>query len=143
MAERTALVSHLLVRVHGATVEAARDEARAMEAVVAAEADLEGREVCEPCSMGFRVAAAAASARAGDLDRAARHLEQAERIAGMWQGGPWQAAVWEARGAIRLAEGRPDQAAALFREAESAFEGLHRPLDAARCRDRVAAVAAV
>ena len=66
--------------------------------------------------MPFRVAAATASARAGDRDRAAKYLEDAERLAGMWQGGPWLVAVWRARGELRLAEGERDQAAALFRE---------------------------
>ena len=34
------------------------------------------------------------------LEQARHQLEEAERIAGMWQGGPWLAAVWEARGDV-------------------------------------------
>jgi hypothetical protein len=52
----------------------------------------------------------------------------------MWQGGPWQAAVWEARGALRIAEGDHNQGAALLNEAADLFADSGRPLDAARCR---------
>lgn len=134
LAERSTLVSHLLVRVLGASVQAASDPSRALDVVGDAEVELARREVCEPCSMPFRVAATTASARAGDLDRAARYLEEAERLAGMWQGGPWLAAVWEARGEVRLAEDERDQAAALFREAAEGFARVGRTLDEARCR---------
>jgi hypothetical protein len=58
----------------------------------------------------------------------------------MWQGGPWQAAVWEARAALRLAAGDRGQAAALLREAANLFAECGRPLDEARC---VAATAAL
>lgn len=134
LAERSTLVSHLLVRVFGAMVQAASDPRSALDVVSEAEAVLARREVCEPCSMPFRVAATTASARAGDLDRAAKYLDEAERLAGMWQGGPWLAAVWEARGELRLAEGERDQAAALFREAADGFSRVGRKLDEARCR---------
>ncbi|MEX2556783.1 MAG: BTAD domain-containing putative transcriptional regulator [Actinomycetota bacterium] len=134
LAERSTLVSHLLVRVLGAMVQAAADPKRALEVVKDAEVALARREVCEPCSMPFRVAATTASARAGDRDRAAKYLEDAERLAGMWQGGPWLAAVWEARGELRRAEGEEDQAAALFREAAEGFARVGRTLDEARCR---------
>jgi tetratricopeptide (TPR) repeat protein len=134
LAERSTLVSHLLVRVLGAMVQAAPDPKRALEVVNEAEVALARREVCEPCSMPFRVAATTASARAGDRDRAAKYLEDAERLAGMWQGGPWLAAVWEARGELRRAEGEVDQAAALFLEAAEGFARVGRTLDEARCR---------
>ena len=54
----------------------------------------------------------------------------------MWQGGAWQAAVWEARAEVRLAEGERDQAAALLREAAERFGRLGRPRDAERCLAR-------
>ena len=130
------LASHLGVRVRGAMVQAADPPGRAAEAAREAERALAGQEVCEPCSMGLLVAAATALARAGDLDPAREHLDRAERIAGMWQGGPWIAAVWEARGTIREAEGEPSQAAALFREAAGLFRREGRLLDERRCRAR-------
>lgn len=139
VAERSALVSHIRVRVLGAKILAAGDPARALGVVKAAEPILAGGEVCEPCSMTFRVAAATAAARAGDRERAARYVEDAERLAGMWQGGPWLAAVWEARGELRLADGEPAQAAALFREAADGFAQAGRKLDEARCREAATA----
>jgi hypothetical protein len=71
--------------------------------------------------MGYLTAAATASAQAGQLDRARSFLTEAERISGMWQGGLWGGAVWEARGHLRLAEGDDDQARAMFKEAAQAF----------------------
>jgi DNA-binding SARP family transcriptional activator len=134
LADRSAIVSHLKVRVIGAKVQAAANAARALDVVKAAELALARREVCEPCSMTFRVAAATAAARAGDHERAVRYMENAERLAGMWQGGPWLAAVWEARGELRLAEGEPVQAAAHFREAADGFARAGRTMDETRCR---------
>jgi hypothetical protein len=59
----------------------------------------------------------------------------------MWQGGPWIAAVWEARGVLRHAQGHPDQAAALLREASVRYGQLGRPADQARCHARAAGLA--
>jgi DNA-binding SARP family transcriptional activator len=140
LADRSPLVSHLRIRAVGVLVQAAADDDRAMGVVEQAEASWSPHETCEPCSMAFRVTAAGAAARSGDHARARLHLEHAERIAGMWQGGPWLAAVWEARGTLRLAEGDRSQAAALFREAAEQFGQMRRPIDEERCR--VAAAAA-
>ena len=92
--------------------------------------------VCEPCSMNFRIEAARVLAQAGDLPGARRHVAEAERITSLWQGGPWNASVWEARAELRLAEGEEAQAMALFREAADGFAQLRRPVDEARCRER-------
>jgi ATP/maltotriose-dependent transcriptional regulator MalT len=134
LADQTTLVSHLKVRVLGAKIQAAGNAARALDAVKSAEEALEGHEVCEPCSMTFRVSAATVAARSGDRERALRYVEDAERLAGMWQGGPWLAAVWEARGELRLAEGERVQATALFREAADGFARAGRTMDESRCR---------
>jgi hypothetical protein len=112
-----------------------RDPRRAVAIVDRADAELAAREVCPPCSMDFLVAAAITRARVGDLDGARDHLDRAERTAGMWQGGPWQAAVWEARGHLRRAEGDMGRARALFDEAGDLFARSRRPIDAARARD--------
>jgi DNA-binding SARP family transcriptional activator len=133
LAERSELASHLLVRVFAGMVEVAdRPEVR-RQILDEAEKTLRPKEICSPCSIGFRVAAAIACARSGEMDRSRRELADAERIAGMWQGGPWQAAVWEARAALRHAEGDSARAAALLREAANLFAESKRPLDAARC----------
>jgi DNA-binding SARP family transcriptional activator len=134
LAGGTRLAPHLLVRIHGAAVDAAADPQRAMAAVRRADAALAGQDVCIPCAMGFRVAASIALARAGDADRAGRRLAEAERVAGMWQGGAWDAAVWEARGELRRAQGDTAQAVAMFKEAAGRFASAGRPLDEARCR---------
>jgi DNA-binding SARP family transcriptional activator len=135
IADTSPLRSHLLVRLLGVAVQAAPDVPAALRAVAGAEQILaDARRVCEPCSINFRVQAATVSARAGDLHRARRHLSDAERIAGMWQGGPWTAAVWEARAALRAAEGDPTQADALLREAADGYTRAGRTPDADRCR---------
>ena len=95
---------------------------------------------CEPCSMGYLTSAAAASARAGELDRARSFIAEAERIAGMWHGGLWTGAVWEARGILRQAEGESGQARAMFREAAQAFDHTGNHSDATRCLQAAAAL---
>ena len=95
---------------------------------------------CQPCSMGLRIASATALA-ATELPQANRRLDEAERIAEMWHGGPWVAAIWEARGVQRRAEGNAPCAASAFEEAASRFAALGRPADEARCRAELAAAA--
>lgn len=150
-AQESDLRSHLVVRLLGVDIEAARrgetlsGGARLAGAAGRAVAQAERRladmaRVCDPCSMHYHLQAASASARTGELGRARRHLADAERISGLWQGGPWGAAVWEGRAALRLAEGEPAQAAAFLVEAAAAFAAAHRPVDEARCRSAAHAV---
>jgi hypothetical protein len=87
--------------------------------------------------MGFRAASAIALAEAGELDQVDRRLDEAERLAGMWNGGPWVAALWEARGVQRRAQGKEDRALAAFSEAAARFGDLGRPLEQARCQARL------
>jgi tetratricopeptide (TPR) repeat protein len=128
------LVAHLLVRAYAARMLAAKAAERASAVLDQAEQALVASATCQPCSIGYRVAAAITRAKTGDLTDARNHLEQAERIAGMWQRGPWQAAVWEARGTLRIAEGDHSQGKALLIEAATLFGDSGHPLDAARCR---------
>lgn len=90
---------------------------------------LDRRNVCSPCSIRYRVAAAIAYARAGHHDQARRRLDDAKRVAGMWH-----AAIWEACGVLRQSEGDTTRAAALYNEAADQFAELGRPLDRDRCR---------
>jgi DNA-binding SARP family transcriptional activator len=146
MAGRCWLEPHAVVRLHGTIVAATANPHAATRRAEHADRVLERRSVCAPCSMGLRVASAIAYARAGRLDQARRGLEGAGRVAGMWPGGAWHAAVWEARGVLRQAEGNPRRAAALFNEAADRFAELDRPLDRDRCRaaaQRSASAAAV
>jgi len=126
------LAPHLVPRVQGGLVDAASDEGTARDVILRADRR-PGSELCPPCSMSYRIAATKAQALAGDLPHAHARLAEAERIAGMWQGGPWLAAVWEARGFIRRAEGNEAQAAALFAEAADLFGRAGRVLEQARC----------
>jgi DNA-binding SARP family transcriptional activator/predicted negative regulator of RcsB-dependent stress response len=134
LAEGDPLGSHLLVKIQGAMVEAASDPAAATAVAADGERVLAQREVCDQCSMSFRIAASNAFSRAGDVASARRHLDQAARISEMWQGGPWPAAVHEAEGYLELALGNRAEADAEFAAAADLFERAGRPLDAARCR---------
>jgi tetratricopeptide (TPR) repeat protein len=139
LAHRSDLAAHLLVRVFGTMIQAA-DSKRATTVLRMAEQELRQMRSCEPCSMGYLTTAAAVSARAGELDRARSFITEAERISGMWQGGLWTGAVWEARGALRQAEGEGEQARAMFREAAQAFTRAGHQSDAARCLQAAAAI---
>jgi tetratricopeptide (TPR) repeat protein len=134
LAEGTPVSSHLLPKVYGSMVEAESDPGKASTAVEVAEQALAGRSVCGSCSIGFHVASAIACGRAADGARARQHAAEAERIAGMWPGGPWHAAVREAHAELRLADGNHAEAAELFAEAAELFAAARRPLDEARCR---------
>ncbi|MBI3751331.1 MAG: transcriptional activator domain-containing protein [Chloroflexi bacterium] len=105
LAEGDPLGSHLLVKIHGAMVEAAADPAEAAAVAANGERALADSDVCQQCSMSFRMAAARAFADVGDLPSARRHLDEAARISDMWQGGPWPAAVREVRAHLEAASG--------------------------------------
>ena len=133
LAERASLSPHLTVRVFGGLIATGADDDERLRAVDEAERTLRPGEVCGPCSISMRINGTIACARAGELAHARRCLEAAEALAGMWQGGPWRAMAWEARAAVRQAEGDAGQAAALLREAASIFGEYGRALDRARC----------
>ncbi len=132
LANRSDIVSHLLVRVFGTMIQASAPE-RSMAVLHEAERTLSQMRSCEPCSMGYLTTAATTSARSGDLQRARAFIAEAERISGMWQAGPWIGAVWEARGILRQVEGDQAQARAMFREAAEAFERAGNRAEADRC----------
>ena len=133
LAHQSELASHLLPRIYAALIETAGSGERRRQVLADAERAVRPRESCGPCSIGLRVAAAVACSRNGDLARSRQWLADAERVAGMWQGTPWQAAVWEARAELRRAEGDEVQAGALLKEAAELFAERGRPLDEARC----------
>jgi DNA-binding SARP family transcriptional activator len=144
LAQSSDISSHLVVRVLGVQVCAADRMLNALKVVRDAERLLaDAPRICEPCSMNFRVEAARVLARSGDISRARTHIAEADRITSLWQGGPWKAAVWEARAELRLAEGENSQARALFLEAAEGFAQVRRPIDEARCREAALAVLAV
>jgi DNA-binding SARP family transcriptional activator len=134
LARLAPIASHLVVRILGIQVEVAQSLREAINAVHDGEQQLAGHEACGPCSMPFRVAAAITFAKCGDLDAAASYVNAARSVAGMWPGSPWEAAEWEARAALRLAEGRREQAAALLEEAADVYDRSGHALAVARCR---------
>jgi DNA-binding SARP family transcriptional activator len=137
LAVTTWLHPHLWIRLQGLAVEAATSPETAEDAVLAGDRAIANGHTCQPCSMGFRTASAIALAEAGALDRVGRRLDEAERLAGMWSGGPWVAALWEARGIERRAHGNEERALAAFSEAATRFGELGRPADRARCEARM------
>ncbi len=133
---------HLSMRLRSLAVQTAATPEEAREIIAEGDRALYGAFACQPCSMGFRTASAIALAEAGEVEAMGRRLDEAERLAGMWNGGPWVAAVWEARGVQRQAQGKPERAIAALDEAATRFGDLGRPLDQARCRTRMKAIAA-
>jgi DNA-binding SARP family transcriptional activator len=141
IAETSWLRPHLLIRLKALEVQTASTAEQTAQAILEGDRSLADAGSCQPCSIGFRTAAAIALAEAGELDQVGRRLDEAERLAGMWSGGPWVAAVWEARGVQRRAQGQEDRALAAFDEASTRFIELGRPLDQARCQARMKATA--
>ncbi|GGO23084.1 hypothetical protein GCM10010991_00030 [Gemmobacter aquaticus] len=133
------LAPHLEIRLKGLSVRAAGSKEKVLEVISEGDRLLSlHSHGCQPCSMGFRVASASALAEMGELDQVGRRLDEAERISAMWHGGPWVAAVWEARGIQRRAEKNDARAVSAFEEAASRYASLGRPTDEARCRAQIA-----
>lgn len=135
-AEATWLSPHLIMRMQALAVRAAPSKEKAADAILAGDRLLTNG-ACQPCSMALRTASVIALVEAGQLHEVDRRLADAERIAGMWHGGPWAAALWEARGVQRRAQGHEARALAAFDEAATRYAELGRPRDEARCLARM------
>jgi DNA-binding SARP family transcriptional activator len=133
LARWSATAQHLLHRVYGTMIRAARDVESARAVVDQAEATLSQEDSCPLCSIMLAVPAAVACADAGDLEDARRYLAGAERSAALWKGGSWQAAITEARAHLDRAEGDAEAARARLLEAAELFAAAGQPLDADRC----------
>jgi DNA-binding SARP family transcriptional activator/tetratricopeptide (TPR) repeat protein len=134
VAQGSSLQRHLLGKVYGTRIRATSDPALAMSVVERGEALMADHPVCQPCSIGFYVAASIAASRAGEVVLAKDYLTKAEQVSGRWPGGGWYAAVTECRAALARAELRPDDAARLLDQAARTFDRAGQPLDAERCR---------
>jgi ATP/maltotriose-dependent transcriptional regulator MalT len=121
------------MRLEGLAIQTAGTREKLEEAVKQGDRWLGRGNMGQPCSISFRIASTRALIETGKLEQAKRRLEETERVAGMWNGGSWEAAVWEARGLLRQSQGHPQQAMALFEEAATRYAGLSRPRDQERC----------
>lgn len=141
MARESEVGHHTLDRVYGAMIEAA-DGDEALALVVESETAICGpAETCPTCRIALIVPAAIAAAQAGDLERAARYREDCEHaIAHIALPPAWHAAADEVYGTVALAEGQPTSAVAHFGAAADGFARWGQPLDAERCRRRLAGV---
>lgn len=134
LAAASAVSNHLLPLVYGGMLEDV-DPAVGIGIVDEADAALSEVQPCDPCSMLLHVHASMSCARQGQLDRARTHVDQAGRIAGMWNDGPWHASVKEARAVLDHADGGDaEQIEHLLESAADGFRAAGRRREAARCR---------
>ncbi|RYP86932.1 SARP family transcriptional regulator [Nocardioides guangzhouensis] len=132
---RWSMVSnHLMQRIHGSLIEVAESPEEAMAAVEQGEMALGDTDRCTFCDVMFEVPAAIASADAGELDAARRHLDAAQVSAARWAGTAWEASVVEAQAHLAAATGERDESSRLSALAEELFTVAGQPLDAARLR---------
>jgi DNA-binding SARP family transcriptional activator/tetratricopeptide (TPR) repeat protein len=133
LARWSATAQHMLPRVYGTMIRAAKDVESARAVVDQAAATLGQEDSCPFCSITLEVPAAVACADAGDLDDARRYLAAAERSAAFWKATSWQAAIAEARAHLDRAEGDEQAARRRLREAAELFAAAGQPLDVDRC----------
>jgi DNA-binding SARP family transcriptional activator len=137
MARESEVGHHTLDRIYGTMVEGADDPSSGMQVVWEAESAIQRpAETCPTCHIAFIVPATIAAARAADLERAHRYMQDCEKALEILALPPaWHAAVEEARGWITLANQRPSDAREHFREAADGFRTWGQPLDAQRCAE--------
>ena len=130
---------HLMDRIYGTKINAARSPEAALAVLEDAETSVQGPlETCPGCRITLAVPAAIASARGGDLARLKEWEPAAEMLANVVMRLPaWDAALEEVRGQRALATGEP--AAGHFAAAAEGFRAAGQPLDEARCAALAAA----
>ncbi|MBD0282457.1 MAG: hypothetical protein ICV69_09750 [Thermoleophilaceae bacterium] len=133
LAHVSPIPQHLVYLVYGALLRLPDEVAEALALIARAETVFDPRWVCSFCPTGYHVAAGAVCARAGELARAGV-LERAERGAGGWPGGPWTAAVAEARAELLRAEGELDAAETALRRAAEGYSAAGQLLNERRAR---------
>ncbi len=135
LAHISPLAQHLLFLVYGVLLQVPDESAEALALIESAETLFDPRWVCQFCPTGYHLAAATVCARAGEPERARGFLERAEQGAERWLGGPWPAAVAEARAALLLAEGDERAAAAALRRAAEGYAAAGQLLRERRARE--------
>ena len=135
LAHISPLAQHLLFLVYGVLLQVPDESADALALIDRAETLFDPRWVCRFCPTGYHVAAATVCARAGQLERAGEFLERAEQGAGRWRGGPWPAAVAEARAELLLAGGDQAAAADALRRAAEGYAAAGQLLNERQARE--------
>lgn len=143
LARWSVISNHLMQRIYGTMIIAAKDPADAVSVVEQAEATLGQQDRCTFCDVMFAVPATIAYADAGDVDTAERYLDMAEVSGNRWEGSAWNAAVAEARAHVAIARGEQDEFTRWIGSAAEMFAAAGQPLDAARCTAQVTDVPAV
>jgi tetratricopeptide (TPR) repeat protein len=135
LAHISPLAAHLLYLVYGVLLQVPDDGAEALSLIERAESLFDPRWLCQFCPTAYHVEAARVCARAGELERAREFLGRAERGAGGSPGGPWPAAVAEARAELLLAEGNRPAAADALRRAAEGYAAAGQLLNERRARE--------
>jgi len=135
VARESSIGFHLLDRIYGTRIAAARDPASAVAALDEAESAVRGaRETCPGCRINLAVPAAIAAAGAGDLDRADGYQGTVEALTTILMRLPgWYAALDEVRAHRARAAGDVAAAARHFAAGAAGFRSAGHPLDAERC----------
>jgi DNA-binding SARP family transcriptional activator len=135
LAHISPLPQHLLFLVYGVLLQVPEEPAEALAMIERAETLFDPRWICRFCPTRYHVAAATVCARGGRLERAHEFLERAEHGAGRWRGGPWPAALAEARAELLLAEGDRRAAADALRRAAEGYAAAGQLLNERRARE--------
>ena len=133
LARSSMIAKHLLQRIFGTMILAARDPLEARAIVDRAESTLGWDDACLFCSIMLSVPASIACARAGDLAHARRHLERGRAlgaaVAGHRRG---RRRSPRRRPRSRRPSGDPETACRQLQSATEQFQRAGQPLDAAR-----------
>jgi tetratricopeptide (TPR) repeat protein len=140
LAHVSTLARHVLFLVYAPLLRLTEDPDEALVLLDGAEVVLEDQHGCRFCPVGFHVAAAMVCARAGELARARAFLQRAEEGAALWPGGPWRAAIAEALGELRRAEGAWQPAARALRRAAEGYAAAGQRLHEQRARRALTAL---
>jgi DNA-binding SARP family transcriptional activator/tetratricopeptide (TPR) repeat protein len=134
LAHISPIAPHLVFLVSGVLLQVPEESADALALIDRVETLFDPRWVCPFCPTGYNVVAATVCAGAGDLERGRAFLRRAEFGASRWPGGPWPAAVAEARASLLLAEGNELGAAAALRRAAEGYAANGQLLAERRAR---------
>jgi tetratricopeptide (TPR) repeat protein len=133
LAHISPVAQHLLFLIYGVLLQVPDDDAAALALIERAETLFDPRWACQFCPRGYHLAAAKVCARAGQLERGREFLERADQGARL--GGPWLAAVADARAALLLAEGDDRAGADALRRAAEGYAAAGQLLNERRARE--------